>query len=56
MSFSDTNLLKWVSKSTLTEGSAFSLIVKLADVCLIKILAIPVINGKFLITWSVIKK
>ena len=33
-SSSETILLKWFSKSTRTEGSAFSFIVRLAEVCL----------------------
>ena len=48
VSFSETNLLKWVSKSSLTKGSEFSLIVRLAEVCLIKTWTIPVSKGSSL--------
>jgi len=55
LSDSETSLLKWVSKSVRTLGSAFSLIVRLAEVCFIKICTIPVRLGSAAMMLSVIK-
>ena len=54
-SSSETILLKWFSKSTRTEGSAFSFIVRLAEVCFTKTFTIPDLAGKWFKTSSVIR-